>query len=81
MAEAVPCPQCGSNDVKRVGYTWWGGALGPRILNHTKCNACGTTYNGKTGRSNTGGIVLYTVVLLVLAIVLVLVVYSVIGSM
>ena len=79
MSEAVPCPKCGSDGGKRVGYTWWGGAIGPRILNHTKCNTCGTTYNGKTGRSNTQGIVLYTVVVLILAVLCMVLIYTTVG--
>jgi hypothetical protein len=46
----APCPQCGSTDVKKVRYTLWGGLLMPLLLHQVKCNACGKTYNGKTGR-------------------------------
>jgi hypothetical protein len=59
--DLVPCPKCGSSDVKKVGYTWWGGMIGPRLMNHTKCNHCGTTYNGKSGKSNAMGIILFNV--------------------
>jgi hypothetical protein len=41
--------------------------LGPGLLSHVKCQVCGATYNGKTGRSNTGGIIVYSVVVGVLA--------------
>jgi hypothetical protein len=46
-----------------VNFTWWGGVLGPRLLKHVKCNGCGTTYNGKSGQSNTTNIVVYSVIL------------------
>ena len=43
-------------------FTWWGGLLGPKILTHVKCSGCGHRYNGKTGKSNTTGIVIYSVI-------------------
>jgi hypothetical protein len=58
----APCPSCGNTWSTKVGFTWWGGVIGPAILSHVKCAHCGTEYNGKTGRSNTTGIVIYTVV-------------------
>jgi uncharacterized protein (DUF983 family) len=64
------CPKCGSTNAQKIGYTWWGGALGPKLLNYVKCGACGTAYNGKTGRSNTGGIIAYFVVMLVIFLIL-----------
>ncbi len=63
----VPCPQCGSTDVKKVTYTWWGGALGPFLFKLVKCNACGTEYNGKTGQSNRNNIIIYIVSSFVIA--------------
>ncbi|MEW6212576.1 MAG: hypothetical protein AB1631_29895 [Acidobacteriota bacterium] len=66
----APCPKCQSDAAEKVGFTWWGGLIGPRLLNHVKCNRCGATYNGKTGQSNTTGIIIYTVVLLAIAIAL-----------
>jgi hypothetical protein len=65
------CPQCGSTLTSPVKYTWWGGVLGPRLLHHTKCNACKFLYNSKTRKSNTQGIVIYSVILFVIAFALV----------
>ena len=62
MAKYVPCPNCSARKSKLVGFTWWGGVLGPKILTHVKCPECGTAYNGKTGQSNTTGIVIYSLV-------------------
>jgi len=70
MTGYVNCPRCGSSDIKKVTYTWWGGAVGPRLLNHVKCNSCGMAYNGKTGQSNTTAIVIYSVVALAIALAL-----------
>jgi|VirMetMinimDraft_7_1064189.scaffolds.fasta_scaffold62110_2 hypothetical protein len=55
-----PCYHCNKIDYKKVTSTWWGGILGPKLLNHVKCNNCGTTYNGKTGQSNLNAILFYT---------------------
>ena len=65
----VLCPRCGQNAAKLVKFTWWGGMLGPKLLNHHKCDACGYTFNGKTGQPNTTGIAIYTVVGLLLGVV------------
>ncbi len=70
MNEFVPCPKCGSTDIKKVGYTWWGGALGPKMLNHVKCNSCGTAFNGKTGASNTLKILLYNLAVIIIVILI-----------
>ena len=67
-SEFQPCPQCQAQNATRVGYTWWGGVLGPKLLTHVKCGSCGTAYNGKTGKSNTTGIVIYSVVLTVVVL-------------
>lgn len=58
----APCPGCGNTWASKIGFTWWGGVVGPAILSHVKCARCGNAYNGKTGRSNATAIVIYTVV-------------------
>ena len=70
----VPCPKCGTADPKKVGFTWWGGILGPKILKHVKCTSCGTAYNGKTGKDNSTYIAIYCVVLGLFVMALVVVV-------
>jgi rubredoxin len=63
MPRYRPCPHCGvSNRVKPIRFTWWGGPIGPRLLAHVRCRRCGVAFNGKTGRSNTNGIIAWTVV-------------------
>jgi rubredoxin len=64
----VACPQCGGTDLQRPSFTWWGGALGPRLLNHVKCLGCGTAFNAKTGKSNMPAIIVYQVVALVIVL-------------
>lgn len=73
-SQNAPCPKCGSTDAKKVSYTWWGGFLGPKMFNHVKCNSCGTTYNSKTGKSNTPAIIIYNVAVLFVCLVLYLIV-------
>jgi hypothetical protein len=68
-----PCPRCGVPAGRLMTFTWWGGFIGPKILNHHRCDACGYTYNGKTGQPNTTGIVIYTLVGLAIAAVILLV--------
>jgi uncharacterized Zn finger protein len=65
--QVAACPNCGKTDAKKITYTWWGGALGPRMFSHVKCNNCGAGYNSKTGKSNTVPITIYVVVTFVIA--------------
>lgn len=71
----APCPTCGNTFANKIGFTWWGGVLGPSLLTHVKCARCGNAYNGKTGKSNTTAIAIYVAVTgvigLILAIVLI----------
>lgn len=55
----APCFACGNTYARRVGFTWWGGALGPRMFTHVRCARCGQAYNGKTGHSNNTAIAVY----------------------
>ena len=66
-----PCPRCGQPAAKPVGFTWWGGALGPKLFSHHKCHACQYTFNAKTGQPNTTAITLYVVISSVIAIFIV----------
>lgn len=59
MNDFLNCPRCESHSVRKVPHTWWGGALGPALLTHVRCQSCGTAYNGKTGRSNSSAIAVY----------------------
>jgi len=63
VSEFAPCPSCQQSSATRMGFTWWGGALGPKLFTHVKCGGCGTTYNGKTGKSNNTNIAIYFVVI------------------
>jgi hypothetical protein len=56
------CPKCGLATAKKCNFTWWGGALGPKLFDHHKCGACGYTFNGKTGQPNTTAIAIYLAV-------------------
>lgn len=64
------CPKCESTQIKKVRWTWWGGIIGPALINTTKCESCGHTFNGNTGKSNVSAIVIYSVLLLVVIIII-----------
>lgn len=66
MSQYVPCPRCQRPDPEKVKFTWWGGLLGPKMLSHVKCRNCGLAYNGKSGQSNTTGIIIYSIVVFVI---------------
>jgi hypothetical protein len=74
-SEYVPCPRCRRPGPKKVGFTWWGGVLGPRMLSHVKCEGCGLAYNGKSGQSNDAKIAIYMVVTFVISLGLFLLIF------
>ena len=55
----APCPKCSSTQSERLGWTWWGGFLAPKLLSLVKCQKCGETYNCNTGKSARRRILLY----------------------
>jgi predicted nucleic-acid-binding Zn-ribbon protein len=59
MSPYKPCPKCAATQAQPIGFTWWGGVLGPKLFTHVKCQNCGLAYNGKTGRSNVQAIAIY----------------------
>jgi hypothetical protein len=65
------CPKCGAQSASKVGYNWWGGALGPRLFHVVKCNECRTQYNGRTGAKLTKVIIVYQGVVVVIALLVV----------
>lgn len=64
----APCPSCACPYAKRVGFSWWGGILGPKLLTHVKCAQCRQAYNGKTGKSNDTAIAIYIAVTVVIGL-------------
>jgi hypothetical protein len=61
--EFADCPNCGARgDATRQSFTWWGGLLGPAMINCVSCNHCGTSYNGEHGDYNTTRILIYVLV-------------------
>ncbi|HUH05161.1 MAG TPA: hypothetical protein VML75_24350 [Kofleriaceae bacterium] len=72
----LACPKCGSVQCRRLGFTWWGGVIGAKLLTHVKCDSCGNTYNGKTGASNNGAIAIYMVVVGVITLAVMIVLFG-----
>ncbi len=56
------CPKCGDTSSTKVGFTWWGGALGPKLFHVVRCGGCRAQYNGRTGGKLTTTIVVYQLV-------------------
>lgn len=79
MTSYAPCPKCRNAAAERVKFTWWGGVLGPKLLAHVKCGACGHAYNGKSGKDNTTGIAIYFAVIALLAFIVMFVVFAAIA--
>jgi hypothetical protein len=75
MSDYVPCPKCGGA-AEKLNFTWWGGLLGPRILTHVKCTLCGNRYNGKSGKDNTTGIIIYSAIVAILVFGFMVVVFA-----
>jgi hypothetical protein len=59
------CPKCGEASSTKVGFNWWGGALGPKLFHVVRCNRCRAQYNGRTGGSLTKVIIVYQLVAVV----------------
>lgn len=76
MTNYAPCPKCSGTSSDRLKFTWWGGIIGPKILTHVKCSSCGHKFNGKSGKDNTTGIVIYSAVVAVLAFGLMIVAFA-----
>lgn len=58
------CPKCGAESASKVSFTWWGGALGPKLFHVVKCHQCDARYNGRTGGKLTRTIIVYQLVVL-----------------
>ena len=58
----APCPKCNATTAEKMSFTWRGGVIGPKVLSHVKCGSCSAQYNGKSGKDNTTGIIIYSVV-------------------
>ena len=79
--EFAPCPRCGGLLARRVGFTLWGAMIGPYLLHHVRCQGCGYRYNGRTGRSNTPGIVILLIIAAVVAGLAALIGVEIVGSL
>ena len=76
MPQGTQCPRCQGNQVSKPTFTWWGGFLGPKIIDHVKCMRCGFAFNPSTGAPITGAIVVYSVVVGLIAVLLIVALMS-----
>jgi len=56
------CPGCGGGPLVQPSFTWWGGAIGHKIMGLERCDACRQWWVKKTGQPGGGRIVIYLVV-------------------
>ena len=54
----VRCPRCPAGEVVPLGWSWWGGMLGARVLRYVRCLECGSAWSRIWGRSVPGMIAL-----------------------
>ncbi len=66
------CPRCGSNDIYKVEYSWWGGLIGPGLVHQVRCKNCGKTYDGVTGTNITKRMSIYTIIIIIIFTILAL---------
>jgi hypothetical protein len=55
----LPCPRCGAEGPTKVNWTWWGSYLGPRLFHQVSCPQCAHSYNGLSGGSNIGAMIVF----------------------
>lgn len=73
IAEVAPCPMCPSSNSNKVSRTWYSSMIGPDLFDHVKCENCGATYNGKTGKSDTVPVTIYLIVPLVFVLAFIII--------
>jgi hypothetical protein len=66
---AAPCPYCRAQSANSVGFTWWGGLLGPRIMGIVKCNNCHNQFT-KNGNKAGGAIGIYLGISLAIGLII-----------
>jgi hypothetical protein len=76
VAPGPACPRCHDPTVSKPSFTWWGGFLGPKIIDHLKCSRCGFAFHPRTGQAITGAIVIYSVVVAAIALALVIALFA-----
>jgi hypothetical protein len=64
------CPGCGNGPLAQPSFTWWGGAIGHRVLGLERCGACRKWWVKKNGQPGGNRIAIYVVVGTVIAVLL-----------
>ncbi len=64
------CPRCGSSEIHKVEYSWWGGIICPALVHQVRCKKCGKTYDGSTGRNITRPIIIYMLIGFIIVMIL-----------
>ena len=53
------CPGCGGGPLADPSFTWWGGAIGHKLLGVEKCQACKRWWVKKTGQPGNRRVAIY----------------------
>jgi hypothetical protein len=62
------CPRCGGGPLVQPSFTWWGGAIGHRVLGLERCDACWQWLVKKTGQPGGTRIAVYFAISLILGL-------------
>ncbi len=63
MNPPIACPKCQQTITPApLGFTWWGGLIGAKLINHCECPACKARFNGRTGQPNDTAIMVYVLI-------------------
>jgi len=73
--EYKPCPRCGSSDIHKVEYSWWGGLVGPALVHQVRCKKCGKAYDGSTGKDITRRLSIYLIIVIAILLILIILRY------
>ena len=66
------CPRCGSSDVHKVEYSWWGGLIGPGLVHQVRCKKCGKTYDGAAGTNITKRVSTFITIVLIISFIIII---------
>jgi hypothetical protein len=76
QGDGPACPKCSSTSTSPVKYTWWGGVLGPKLMNLQKCESCRFQFNRSTNKGVANAIIVYNVVVIAVSLLILLAVWQ-----
>ena len=64
------CPGCGGGPLVQPSFTWWGGAIGHKVMGIERCDACRKWWVKKTGEPGGNRIAIYLVIGAILGLII-----------